>query len=145
MGDEGGFAPNIQDNKEGLQLLVEVCVRVRPCVYVCARACVHSSKRAPSMPCSASCARDLKCACVCVLCGQAIANAGYTGKIKIGMDVAASEFYQVLSALTSLLSLSSLFCFYISQSCSCARARSPSPTLSPSSLSLLARWRSLVH
>jgi len=47
VGDEGGFAPNIQDNKEGLQLLVE-----------------------------------------------AIANAGYTGKIKIGMDVAASEFYK---------------------------------------------------
>merc|ERR1712216_786484 len=47
VGDEGGFAPNIQDNKEGLQLLV-----------------------------------------------QAIADAGYTGKIKIGMDVAASEFYQ---------------------------------------------------
>ena len=47
VGDEGGFAPNIQDNKEGLQLLV-----------------------------------------------QAIADAGYTGKIKIGMDVAASEFYK---------------------------------------------------
>mmetsp|Transcript_39113 Transcript_39113/g.92551 ORF Transcript_39113/g.92551 Transcript_39113/m.92551 type:complete len:492 (-) Transcript_39113:274-1749(-) len=45
VGDEGGFAPNIQENKEGLHLLVE-----------------------------------------------AIANAGYTGKIKIGMDVAASEF-----------------------------------------------------
>jgi len=30
---------------------------------------------------------------------EAIANAGYTGKIKIGMDVAASEFYQVLSSL----------------------------------------------
>lgn len=28
------------------------------------------------------------------MCVQAIANAGYTGKIKIGMDVAASEFYQ---------------------------------------------------
>jgi enolase len=28
---------------------------------------------------------------------QAIANAGYTGKIKIGMDVAASEFYQVIT------------------------------------------------
>ena len=47
VGDEGGFAPNIQENKEGLHLLTE-----------------------------------------------AIANAGYTGKIKIGMDVAASEFYQ---------------------------------------------------
>ncbi|EKX31943.1 hypothetical protein GUITHDRAFT_82684 [Guillardia theta CCMP2712] len=47
VGDEGGFAPNIRDNKEGLSLLTE-----------------------------------------------AIANAGYTGKIKIGMDVAASEFYQ---------------------------------------------------
>jgi len=45
VGDEGGFAPNIQNNLEGLELL-----RV------------------------------------------AIEKAGYTGKIKIGMDVAASEF-----------------------------------------------------
>lgn len=45
VGDEGGFAPNIQDNKEGLDLLRE-----------------------------------------------AIDRAGYTGKIEIGMDVAASEF-----------------------------------------------------
>lgn len=47
VGDEGGFAPNIQDNREGLELL-----------------------------------------------NVAIAQAGYTGKIKIGMDVAASEFYK---------------------------------------------------
>jgi enolase len=47
VGDEGGFAPNIQDNKEGLQLLV-----------------------------------------------TAIEKAGYTGKVKIGMDVAASEFFK---------------------------------------------------
>lgn len=47
VGDEGGFAPNIQDNKEGLDLL-----------------------------------------------NTAIAKAGYTGKISIGMDVAASEFYK---------------------------------------------------
>ncbi|XP_074655878.1 alpha-enolase-like [Tubulanus polymorphus] len=47
VGDEGGFAPNIQDNKEGLELLK-----------------------------------------------TAIAKAGYTDKIKIGMDVAASEFYK---------------------------------------------------
>lgn len=47
VGDEGGFAPNIQDNKEGLELLKE-----------------------------------------------AIEKAGYTGKVKIGMDVAASEFYK---------------------------------------------------
>ena len=45
VGDEGGFAPNIQANDEGLKLLIE-----------------------------------------------AIEKAGYTGKIKIGMDVAASEF-----------------------------------------------------
>ena len=46
VGDEGGFAPNIQDNEEGLRLLEE-----------------------------------------------AIETAGYTGKIKVGMDVAASEFW----------------------------------------------------
>lgn len=45
VGDEGGFAPNIQNNEEGLELLKE-----------------------------------------------AIQKAGYTGKIDIGMDVAASEF-----------------------------------------------------
>uniref|UniRef100_A0A2N9ESG8 phosphopyruvate hydratase n=1 Tax=Fagus sylvatica TaxID=28930 RepID=A0A2N9ESG8_FAGSY len=45
VGDEGGFAPNVQDNREGLLLLMD-----------------------------------------------AIEKAGYTGKIKIGMDVAASEF-----------------------------------------------------
>jgi len=46
VGDEGGFAPNIQDNREGLELLK-----------------------------------------------VAIEKAGYTDKIEIGMDVAASEFY----------------------------------------------------
>lgn len=46
VGDEGGFAPGIQDNKEGLDLLI-----------------------------------------------QAIENAGYTGKIKIAMDAAASEVH----------------------------------------------------
>jgi enolase len=47
VGDEGGFAPNILDNKEGLFLLVD-----------------------------------------------AIKTAGYEGKVKLGMDVAASEFWK---------------------------------------------------
>ncbi len=46
VGDEGGFAPNIQSNREGVELLME-----------------------------------------------AIEKAGYTKEIKLGMDVAASEFY----------------------------------------------------
>ena len=46
VGDEGGFAPGIQDNEEGLVLVTE-----------------------------------------------AIEQAGYTGKVKIAMDCAASEFY----------------------------------------------------
>jgi enolase len=46
VGDEGGFAPNIQSNREGLEL-----------------------------------------------CKAAIEKAGYTGKVKLGMDVAASEFF----------------------------------------------------
>lgn len=47
VGDEGGFAPNIQDNKEALELIK-----------------------------------------------KAIDNAGYNGIVRIGMDVAASEFYK---------------------------------------------------
>uniref|UniRef100_A0A0A9WQH1 Enolase n=2 Tax=Lygus hesperus TaxID=30085 RepID=A0A0A9WQH1_LYGHE len=47
VGDEGGFAPNILDNKEGLVLIT-----------------------------------------------TAIEKAGYTGKIEIGMDCAASEFFK---------------------------------------------------
>jgi len=47
VGDEGGFAPNFQNNAEAIKL-----------------------------------------------CEDAIAKAGYTGKIKIGMDVAASEFFK---------------------------------------------------
>ncbi|XP_029433733.1 alpha-enolase isoform X1 [Rhinatrema bivittatum] len=47
VGDEGGFAPNILENKEALELLK-----------------------------------------------TAISKAGYTGKVVIGMDVAASEFYR---------------------------------------------------
>jgi len=47
VGDEGGFAPNILDNFEGLKLLEE-----------------------------------------------AIEKSGYVGKVKIGMDVAASEFFK---------------------------------------------------
>lgn len=46
VGDEGGFAPNIQSSDEALNLLIE-----------------------------------------------AIEKAGHTGKVKLGMDVAASEFY----------------------------------------------------
>mmetsp|Transcript_11274 Transcript_11274/g.22772 ORF Transcript_11274/g.22772 Transcript_11274/m.22772 type:complete len:441 (-) Transcript_11274:503-1825(-) len=47
VGDEGGFAPNILDNEEGIKLMEE-----------------------------------------------AIAKAGYTDKVKMGMDVAASEFWK---------------------------------------------------
>eukprot|EP00472_Partenskyella_glossopodia_P003812 CAMPEP_0197524936 /NCGR_PEP_ID=MMETSP1318-20131121/10401_1 /TAXON_ID=552666 /ORGANISM="Partenskyella glossopodia, Strain RCC365" /LENGTH=456 /DNA_ID=CAMNT_0043078037 /DNA_START=53 /DNA_END=1423 /DNA_ORIENTATION=+ len=47
VGDEGGFAPNILDNQEAIDLIT-----------------------------------------------TAIANAGHTEKVKIGMDVAASEFYE---------------------------------------------------
>merc|ERR1712088_630770 len=47
VGDEGGFAPNFQNNAEAIEL-----------------------------------------------CEDAIEKAGYTGKIKIGMDVAASEFFK---------------------------------------------------
>lgn len=47
VGDEGGFAPNIQDNNEGLSLLME-----------------------------------------------ALDQSGHKDKVRLGMDVAASEFYK---------------------------------------------------
>merc|ERR1719409_1899809 len=47
VGDEGGFAPNVQDNNEALDVLME-----------------------------------------------AIEKSGHTSKVKIGTDVAASEFYK---------------------------------------------------
>ena len=47
VGDEGGFAPNILNNKDGLDLIKD-----------------------------------------------AIEKAGYTGKVEVGMDVAASEFHR---------------------------------------------------
>ena len=50
VGDEGGFAPSIQSNEDGLQIVTD-----------------------------------------------AIEKAGYTGKVKIGMDVAASEFITEVS------------------------------------------------
>merc|ERR1719410_2095510 len=54
VGDEGGFAPNFQNNEDAIKL-----------------------------------------------CVGAIEKAGYTGKIKLGMDVAASEFHKEDSLLTS--------------------------------------------
>jgi enolase len=55
VGDEGGFAPNILENVEGLKLLED-----------------------------------------------AIEMSGYTGKIKVGMDVAAAEFYKAETKLYDL-------------------------------------------
>jgi hypothetical protein len=48
VGDEGGFAPNIQDNKEGLQLLVEVFVCVCVCVCTFSTLCYAQTRRVPS-------------------------------------------------------------------------------------------------
>lgn len=73
VGDEGGFAPNIQDNMEGLllamQFPLQVCLNLR--FYSLISLLIGLE-----------------------LLNEAIAKAGYTGKIKIGMDVAASEFYK---------------------------------------------------
>ena len=66
VGDEGGFAPNISSSDEG--------------AYLCA------------------CNTALHCICITIkglkLVKEAIAKAGYEGRIEIGMDVAASEFYK---------------------------------------------------
>lgn len=65
VGDEGGFAPNIQDNYEALNLLSTAIESAGGENDTCATATMKNVST----------------------------FAGYTGRIKIGMDVAASEFY----------------------------------------------------
>ncbi len=76
VGDEGGFAPNILSNFEGGLF----CPQTRKCA-----ACILLG-RSPVADLFFSSGAGLD------LVKQAIEKAGYTGKIKIGMDVAASEF-----------------------------------------------------
>ena len=114
VGDEGGFAPNIASNPEGLDL-VNQAIAVRPS-ELHTTACLCFKRISP-------------CKTAWILCQQskrrgetrwalfvhlanatsygplshgeiypdslnpALQQAGYTGKVKIGMDVAASEFY----------------------------------------------------
>lgn len=65
VGDEGGFAPNIESAEKG-KLTWHVRLR---------------------------CSLNLTLLLALDILVKAIEKAGYTGKIKIGMDVAASEFY----------------------------------------------------
>ena len=65
MGDEGGFAPNIESAEKGMS----------------------SSQAKASLDVHRSSLSALD------IIVQAIDKAGYKGKVKIGMDVAASEFY----------------------------------------------------
>lgn len=74
VGDEGGFAPNILENSEGEEDR---------------RHESHAPARwagSPHVVCSASSALDLL--------QTAIEKAGFTDKVVVGMDVAASEFYR---------------------------------------------------
>lgn len=65
VGDEGGFAPNIQDNKEGLELV---------------KAAVIKGKKIP-----------LKFLLACINIVHYLA--GYEDKVQYAMDCAASEFF----------------------------------------------------
>jgi enolase len=72
VGDEGGFAPNIQGNDEGLELCKVAIERGTAFsrLELCRVQAPHGRVSSPSRA------------------------AGYTGKVKLGMDVAASEFYK---------------------------------------------------
>jgi len=75
VGDEGGFAPNILENKEGLDLVVEAIEKARA-----EHLASHQDEAGGTGK------RSLTLALL-------PPQAGYTGKVKIGMDVAASEFW----------------------------------------------------
>lgn len=67
VGDEGGFAPNIQSNEEGLELCTLAIEKgTLTNTFINSFSCVLKT---PIL-------------------------AGYTGKVKLGMDVAASEFFK---------------------------------------------------
>ena len=66
VGDEGGFAPNIQNNKEGLELIKQAIAKGMETRVFFWRTPFDIDRVFP---------------------------AGYVDKVKIGMDVAASEFY----------------------------------------------------
>jgi enolase len=68
VGDEGGFAPNILNNKDGKFFLFEIFYyfTMFHAYFIVALDLITT----------------------------AIEKAGYTGKIEIGMDVAASEFHK---------------------------------------------------
>lgn len=70
VGDEGGFAPNVQDNREGLVLLIDAIEKAG-----------YTGK-----------VGDIDCHYIYFLWGHFCSMSGQTMQIKIGMDVAASEF-----------------------------------------------------
>jgi enolase len=76
VGDEGGFAPNIQNNKEGLDLLVSAIAKGNHATIE-----DENSLRFLFFP-----GKEV------LIAFSLFFSAGYTGKVVIGMDVAASEF-----------------------------------------------------
>ena len=91
VGDEGGFAPSIQSNDEGLKLVTEAIEKVRGghrvvCGEGGLRGAVYAALSPPECT-RAPAALNLPPA------RPPPPQAGYVGKVKIAMDVAASEFF----------------------------------------------------
>eukprot|EP00965_Chrysotila_dentata_P235454 6200763-Pleurochrysis_carterae.AAC.2 len=82
VGDEGGFAPNILENKEGLDLVVEA---IEMAGYTGA---IHRQ------PAAASRARFYTYSPCQLWHFSLLGDFALAGKVKIGMDVAASEFWK---------------------------------------------------
>ncbi len=104
VGDEGGFAPNFQNNADAIQVQFGVTCY---CVFLLLGTEQFFFYRMLKsfvrwMKITRAYLRELfrlqwktKYLFFCLqLCKDAIEKAGYTGKIMIGMDVAASEFYK---------------------------------------------------
>ena len=93
VGDEGGFAPNIQDNKEGKISLMNkslifhqwlLALQEKENSFYIHKTCFYSISGLDLLKIS-------------------IEKAGYTGKIEIGMDVAASGTLDLLNYQLSLI------------------------------------------
>jgi hypothetical protein len=125
VGDEGGFAPNIQvrffltftiDNssESTFRSLIAIFPTLNMfTIFKCSLACwINAFACLWQTPLLTTSTRQENSEGLRLLV-EAIEKAGYTGKIKIGMDVAASEFYKDGNHIASNPAFTALVCLFV--------------------------------